>query len=255
MNRAEAGRPGERIHFIDELRGFCIVVMIVHHSFYDLTYLFGMQWSVGIMSFLERIAPCFAFAFVLISGFSCCLSRDNCKRGAQLFLIAAMINIFTLVAMPENAIRFGVLNMLSVSMLICGAFQKLFLKLNRYICIAVLVLLFIITFNISRDYIGIRGLFTVDIPPRIAGAYDLYPFGIVTPGFESSDYYPLIPWTFLFFVGFNLGRFALEGRLPRWMYVLRAKPLSFIGRHSLLIYVVHQPVIYGALYLLFAVLR
>ena len=69
----------------------------------------------------------------------------------------------------------------------------------------------------------------------------LYPFGIVSPDFRSSDYFPLLPWFFLFLMGSWLGNW--KERVPENFRRLRVPGLAWLGRHSLLIYLVHQPVL------------
>ena len=77
-------------------------------------------------------------------------------------------------------------------------------------------------------------------------------FGFFPRGFFSTDYFPLLPWLFLFWAGyflhFCMGRARME---PLRRSV--CAPLGWLGRHSLGIYLLHQPVIYGVLLLLFHV--
>lgn len=241
----------KRIHFIDELRGFCVFCMVIYHAGYDLLFIFGQSWISTFMEITTYIEPVFAGLFILISGFSSALSRDNCHRGAQLYIIALLFNIITLIFLPDNAIRFGILNLLSICMLLCGVIQKYILKINRYIAITVLLLLFFLTYNVQYGFFGIENIFEIDIPQSIASTYDLYPIGIAAPSFVSSDYFPLLPWMFLFFAGVYLGQFAAENKLPDFMYCPRLKPLSFLGKNALLIYILHQPIIYAIFYVIF----
>jgi uncharacterized membrane protein len=78
----------------------------------------------------------------------------------------------------------------------------------------------------------------------------LLPFGIHSPSYSAFDYFPLIPWFGIFLVGAALGKslYASKRSLLPWRL-----PRTFVnaaGRHSLLIYIVHQPVIMGVLYVL-----
>ncbi|MGN0624954.1 MAG: heparan-alpha-glucosaminide N-acetyltransferase domain-containing protein, partial [Oscillospiraceae bacterium] len=63
--------------------------------------------------------------------------------------------------------------------------------------------------------------------------------------FVSSDYYPMLPWIFLFFCGSLLGRILVSHAEQPALLRSRCRPLAFLGRHSLVIYLVHQPVLYG----------
>jgi len=70
-------------------------------------------------------------------------------------------------------------------------------------------------------------------------------------GHSAGDHWAVIPWMFLFMAGTFLGRYFKEGKAPKWMEKNPIPPLAFIGRKTLIIYLVHQPIIYGALYLLY----
>ena len=71
--------------------------------------------------------------------------------------------------------------------------------------------------------------------------------GFPGPDFFSTDYFSLVPWCFLFLAGYFLHR-LLEGPLARWdPDALRCPPLEALGRQSLPVYMIHQPVIYGIL--------
>ena len=83
--------------------------------------------------------------------------------------------------------------------------------------------------------------------PASSGAVAVYKrqalafLGLPGPTFTSSDYFPLAPWFFLFLAGWFFGRLArprLDGFLPR----LACPPLEWVGRHSLGLYLIHQPV-------------
>ena len=78
----------------------------------------------------------------------------------------------------------------------------------------------------------------------------LYPLGLQYPGFSSADYFPLMPWLFLFLVGTVFGGWCLNHRENKVLTAPLPTPLTFLGRHSLLIYVLHQPVLFGLSYLL-----
>ena len=78
----------------------------------------------------------------------------------------------------------------------------------------------------------------------------LYPLGLTAPGFHSADYFPLLPWFFLFLIGTVFGGWCLAHRDNRILTAPLPGPLTWPGQHSLLIYVLHQPVLYGACYLI-----
>jgi uncharacterized membrane protein len=79
----------------------------------------------------------------------------------------------------------------------------------------------------------------------------LWPFGFLYPGFSSADYFPLLPWLFLFLFGAWLGGRVTGGGGPDWLRVKVPPALTWPGRHSLLLYLVHQPILYGICYFVF----
>ena len=110
-------------------------------------------------------------------------------------------------------------------------------------------LLFALTYNLPNGgWLGIKGLLAVQI--QTANPY-LFPFGLLAPGFYSSDYYPLIPWFFLFVCGYYLGAWVKEGKAPKWLYPSRLPCLEFVGRHTLWVYVLHQPILVAVFWLIF----
>lgn len=78
----------------------------------------------------------------------------------------------------------------------------------------------------------------------------LWLFGFTTPDFASADYFPLLPWFFVFLLGTWAGRYVKAGRLPQWFYTAKAPRLALVGRHALLLYVLHQPLLYALTMLL-----
>ena len=84
-----------------------------------------------------------------------------------------------------------------------------------------------------------------DTPDALYETNWLAPLGFHNASFLSADYFPLLPWAFVFAAGTFIGRWAARGQFPKWMYPSRVPPLSWMGRHALILYIVHQPVIIG----------
>ena len=80
----------------------------------------------------------------------------------------------------------------------------------------------------------------------------LWIIGFTAPDFASTDYFPLPPWLFVFLFGTWAGRYVKDGRLPQGIYTLRAPHLALVRRHALLIYLLHQPVLYEMQYACFS---
>ena len=94
-------------------------------------------------------------------------------------------------------------------------------------------------------------LLTYNLPNERWPIPNLYMFGFPDANFASADYFPILPWIFMFFLGTYAGKFIKEGHMPKWFYTIKIPFLPVAGRNTLIIYVVHQPIIYGLFTLLF----
>ena len=240
-----------RIALIDEIRGFCILAMILHHALFDIVYLFNDSWFMPLLQFAESIRMPFVFAFVGISGLSSRLSHSNALRGVKLLGIALGLTLVTWLVMPEELIVFGILHMLAFCMLIFALLRPLLDKAPTWLGIVICLLLFVLTSNVGNGQLGVPNLLYWQIPEPVMQCEWLFPFGITTSGFYSADYFPLFPWLFLFLAGSYVGVWFKEGRYPKWMAPKRIPFLDFVGRHTLWVYVIHQPIVYGILYVIY----
>lgn len=249
MSEAAAkDKPKERarIHFLDELRGFAVFCMVFYHAFYTVGYLFNWQWGIWLMNFFMPAEPVFAGLFIFISGIASNLSHSNIERGAKLFFIAYIITVVTWFAIGEDGvIRFGILHMLSVCMMLYGILTKVCRLIPLWVGFAVNAALFVLTINVIWGSAGIPGVWQIGLPAEWYRTDFLYPLGFPYDGFMSSDYFPLLPWLFLFFAGCFFGRLAVRKKFPKFTYKNHIPFFSFMGRHALLIYILHQPVIFG----------
>lgn len=239
-----------RIHFLDELRGFAILCMIFFHAFYSIGNFFDMQCGLYLVEFFNPAEPYFAGLFILISGIACNLSHSNLERGVKLAFISLAVTLVTYFAVGyEFMISFGILHMLSACMLIYGLANKYMKLIPSWLGIALNALLFVFTFRITRGQLGLPFLFSIELPASWYSTKFLFAFGLPDSGFYSSDYFPLFPWMFLFMAGTYLGRIGIKRKFPKFMHKNHVPFLSIIGRHSLLIYLAHQPLIFGICYL------
>jgi len=240
-----------RIHFIDEVRGFAILCMVVYHTFYDLVNIFNMRIEVFYSPIVEALVTVFVGIFVFISGTSCVFSKNNLKRGAKCLGLGLVFTLFTYFFMNDQLIVFGILHMLGVSMMIYALILPLLKKFNPITIIIVCTILFIITYNVEYGHIGIGQLIKIQLPHAIYDIGILFPFGFVSPNFMSADYFALFPWLFCFIAGSGFGTLVKQNKMPKFIYKSHFKPLAFVGRHTLIIYLLHQPIVYSVLYLLF----
>lgn len=244
----------ERIYLLDELRGFAIICMVIHHSFYDIGYLLGLDWGYAVFDFLCYFQPIFWVIFIVTSGICTNLSRNSTRRGLILFGISLAITLVTAVIMPAigfqgEEIYFGVIHCLACCMILAGLFKKLTNKVPVPVGLAVTLVLFAVTYNIQFGTIGI-GKLSVALPEALNNVGFLFPVGITTSNFASADYFPLMPWLFIFAFGIFVGKIGMERGFPKYAYKSRSKVLQVIGRNSLWVYVAHQVVLYGIFYVI-----
>ena len=243
----------KRINVIDTGRGLMMLLVMWFHLSYDLYYIYGMGALYMQEHWVYVFRDCFVGVLILISGISCNLTRSNLKRGLKTFLIGMAITVGTGIFMPTEFIVFGILHFFGASMMIYALMEKA-LPENRNKTLSVIgIILSILLFAITYYYVFIvrvsapEGSTLTKVPLN----YLFYVLGIRT-GVQSADYYPIIPWIFLFFTGAFMGRGLKEDKeiLPEFMYKDYCPPVSFIGRHTLIIYLVHQPVFMGILWLI-----
>ncbi len=243
----------KRYHLLDEIRGFAILCMVFFHGFYLMGEVFS--WGIGstLLNFFMPAEPVFACLFIIMSGISSRLSKNNALRGAKLLMIATLVTFVTygmqLAGVSGVVIWFGILHLLSVAMLFYAATEKVINKIHPIIVVAICAALFIVTYNLELGYIGV-GRWTYELPTAIAFNRYIYPFGVTAPGFFSADYFPVFPWIFVFIAGTAVGKPFGEGRVPKLFSGRHVPFFAFCGRHSLIIYLAHQPILYGAFFLI-----
>jgi len=190
---------------------------------------------------MKFFRDCFVSVLIVLAGISCCLSRSNLRRGIKTLLCGLGITAVTACIVPDQIIIFGVLHFFGCAMLLWALVGRYLEKLPMWPGVTVCVLLF---FAGQELYAATEG---------ISKNFLLFMLGFNT-GHYSTDYYPLIPWVFLFLAGGFLGRRFREGRVPALFTRDPVPALSRIGCHTLPIYLLHQPVLYGLMYLFFVIL-
>lgn len=241
-----------RIHFLDEMRGFAILCMVVHHFFYTVGYLLDQRWGYEVFDFLCYVQPIFWVVFIVTSGVCVQLSRSPLKRGAFVFGVGLLFTLVTAVLMPlfgfgGEEIYFGILHFLGAAMIIFAIFRKLLDKINIKAGMIISLLLFTMTYNVQNGYLFFENFLRIDLPDALYQTSYLFPLGFYSASFHSADYFPLLPWLFLFLAGSFMGRYAKAGAFPEFTYRSHSKFLQMAGRNSLWIYILHQPVFYAVL--------
>lgn len=230
-----------RIWEIDFLRGLAVVLMVLYHFGFDLEEMCGIHSFLGIrFNLADRgivlAQYFFAGVFVVLSGVSCSLSRNNARRAFKLIVVALVITAATYLYSPALTIHFGILHCLGVSILLYGlTLERASWAASAAAGAVVIALSLVLPLALRGTPIGFDWLL---------------PFGITSPTYQSYDYFPLLPWFGIFLLGAALGktvyarrRSLIPARLPQTF-------ISWAGRHSLIIYIVHQPILLGILYAL-----
>ena len=222
-----------RIWELDAFRGLCVIAMVVIHFVFDLVSLFGLvDWEYGsVFSFIMNWG---GIAFLLISGICATLGTRSVRRGLIVFGCGMLVTAVTAgmyllgMAHPIIIIYFGVLHCLGVCMMLWFFFKKLpTWALGTLGCVMVIAGFWLRTLRVELPY--------------------LIWLGLTTPTFATSDYFPLLPNLGFFLLGAVIGRILYRKKqtlLPKLN--VRNPMIRFCtacGRHSLIIYLVHQPVL------------
>ncbi len=239
-----------RVHLIDELRGLLIIIIVLYHLLYDIDVFFPSNRPWTAIPLVEAIRLTAACSFIVIAGISCHFTRSNIRRGIKTLLWALLITLTTAVLVPEQMIWFGILHLLGSCMVLYGATFSVLKKIKPMIGLVISLLLFLFTYRIFHGVVGWVPLFEIHLPQGLYTKDFLFPLGFAKEGFFSSDYYPLLPWMFLFGVGFFLGPFFTCSKLPRFFCIKHVKNLGVLGKKTLMIYLLHQPILYTTLWLI-----
>jgi uncharacterized membrane protein len=222
----------ERFWEIDALRGLAIVNMIIFNYSFALLYL-GLS-SVNLNIFY---AYAIASTFIFLSGISMTLfysqgrknsARKFVARGLKIFFFGIIITIITYLAFPEAYVVFGILHFVGLSTIL----GYLFLKFNKMNVIIGILLIFLGAYLYSF---------------RFDFSWALW-LGFIPQNFYTFDYFPLLPWFGVTLLGISFGNELYRGGKRAFGIkdmsknrIVRA--LSFLGRNSLTIYLLHQPVL------------
>lgn len=228
---------GKRFLALDAARGVALLAMALFHLLFDLSYFKG--WPIDVHSgFWFYFARATAASFIFIAGVSIYISDSrleekqrawhHIRRGARIFSAGILVTAVTLVLFSENAVWFGILHAI-------GFFVAFLWPLARmgWINLALAAGVFTAWLAASGIAVQFPWLLWLGIPPV---------------GFQSFDYVPFVPWAAPFLLGLWAGR-------PLLAWMARHEGLgasnfgvgwlAWLGRHSLLFYLAHQPLLVG----------
>lgn len=234
-------RSRARVPLVDVARGAALLAMAIYHFAWDLEFFgyapAGMTAETGWKLFARSIASSFLF----LVGFSLVLAhaegvrwRPFRKRWLMVAGSAAGITLLTWLALGEGFIFFGILHHIALASVV----GLLFLR------VPLAIVLLAAAAALAAPH-WLRDPF-FDAPP-------LWWVGLSTGLPRSNDYVPLVPWFGAVLLGIAAARIAAAGRFLAWLAGIGAprwtRPASFAGRHSLAFYLLHQPILIGALWL------
>lgn len=242
-----------RYFALDGIRGLALLNMIAYHAVWDLVYLFGfnLQWYQSEGAYIWQ--QCICQTFIFLSGFCEPLGKKKLKRGITVFGLGFLVVAATLIAMPQSRVRFGVLTLIGSCMLLMIPSEKVLQKCRPAYGLLFSIALFLLTRNINQGYLGFANWNLLPLPDNWYHNFVTTYLGFPMPGFHSTDYFSLLPWVFLYTAGYFTHRLFAHHKLLTHLESSRAKPLEWFGRHSLGLYMIHQPLLYFLFSALFAV--
>jgi uncharacterized membrane protein len=219
---------------------------------WDLVYIAGIKvsWFSGKGAHIWQQSIC--WTFILLSGFCFSLGRKPLKRGLTVFAGGALVSVVTCIAMPDSRILFGVLTCLGSCMILLALIEKWVKKIPNAAGLIGSFAAFAVLRNVSGGSLGFENWVICQLPEGLYRNYFTAYLGFPQRGFYSTDYFPLIPWFFLFLTGFFLFRILDSKNLNGRLFSRGQIPvLNWLGRNSLLVYLLHQPILYGLCLILF----
>jgi len=239
----------QRFVEIDMLRGLAIILMIFGHILWDLDYFGIMPMNNSIYDVLKvTVQP----MFFLLVGISLVVSKKKIEqkeiidekeldkrlifRGLKILGLGVIFTILTLIFIPEKPIFFGVLHCIGLSIILSVPF----LKYRRFNLLFVITILFA-SYMVSG--------YTMENPTILHLALGIHQANI---GSYTIDYFPLLPWFGISLLGIIIGDCLYSGnerkfKIPDLSRYRPIKIFQWCGQHSLIIYLLHQPIIAGAI--------
>ena len=222
---------------LDALRGAAILAMVAYHFSFDLRFFGLTQWDFYRDPFWLNARTLILSSFLLIAGGSLALAQRShvsperyWRHVARIATCALAVSAASYALFPESWIWFGVLHAIAVSLVLARPLVR-----RPALALAIGAATIVAGNLYSNAVFDSRALGWV---------------GFMTAKPRTEDYVPLFPWTGVLLVGVAAGHalvrakmrpVAFAARWPRW--------IIWLGRHSLPIYMVHQPLLLGALFL------
>lgn len=229
-----------RIGWLDAVRGVALLAMATYHFTWDLEYFGYLAPGTAGHGLPKIYARAIATTFLFLAGFGLVLAHRNGFNRDRFLLrlgkvagAAALITVVTWFAMPDGFIHFGILHQISLASVV----GLLFLNLPVAMILAVAASVLVLPHLYQSTLFDHPALWWVGLQPKPR---------------LSFDYVPFFPWFAAVLAGIAAGKTAA---ISRWLDGLRppsrlARPFAFAGRHSLLVYLLHQIPLFGLVWAL-----
>lgn len=232
----------KRVHLFDAVRGFSVLSMVGFHLCYDLRYIAGLPlpWFQGLFQDFWRAS--ISWTFLLLAGIMSSYSRSNYRRAAKYGALAFAIYAVTSIAAVDDPISFGIIYCMAACTLVSAILESLGIKPRGPVAGAVCALAFLALLHVSAGYLDL-GFARVALPHELYASPWLSWLGFPGPGFVSGDYYPLLPYLLMYLAGVSVGPMLRNAFGEGVIKDAGLAPLELVGRHALLVYAAHQPVL------------
>jgi uncharacterized membrane protein len=231
----------QRFDIIDIARGAALVGMIVYHLFWDLSFLRFFPVDVGYDPAWVAYARLLLASFLLLVGAGLVLAHGNgvrwrpfWRRLGLLVAAALAITVATIIAFPQSFVYFGILHAIALFSLL----SLPFLRAPLWLVVAVAAAVTLVPMVYSDPLFDQR-------------LWSWIGLWVVAP--PANDLVPLFPWFGIVLVGVVMARLVLASPLAPRLATIKAsgrssRLLATAGRWSLLIYLLHQPILLAILY-------
>jgi len=242
LKRSNNNNKKKHFDILDVARGFAILLMFIYHFSFDMDYYGFVNINFAIDQFWLNFRTLIVTVFLTIMGISLYLAsyrglnKKHFQRRLMLLIVySLLVSMSSWVMFPSAMIFFGILHFITVA----SVLGLLFVRLN----------IFNLFLGISLILIG------QFIESSLFDHAYLQWFGLMTTLPIAVDYVPLLPWFGVVLIGMFLGQVLsqqpADSFLQSWQSLHPAcKVLAFGGRHSLHIYMLHQPLFLGFLYII-----
>lgn len=242
----------ERLRYglIDTLRGVAIFGVIVYHLIYDLIHFYSMEipWFYSTPVYLVQQAG--VWLFVFISGAMSLCAKNPLRNGLLLVGCGLMITLATYFYSPANIIVFGILSLLGWAAIITVLARPILEKIPIKLGLALSLFLFFLTHEMAEGRLSLLQVHVYDLPLSWYDSRFLFPLGLPHASFTSADYFPLLPWIFAYWLGYFCWQMTDEELREKYFF-RQLSGFAFMGRHSLFLYLIHQPIILAVISLVF----